>query len=797
MSAALATQLCRITAPEKLPDRLLASGVIRPSATSTLSEYPVLAYVFDVAKPWLPSSQLLPSLITTLEEGYTNIEVGGNLDDQFEALLRDSNQKLNEISESGETDWIGHLNGLIILLGKHELHFAQTGSCPAFLLQNNRIRQISDDAGSGDTDVHPLKTFSNLASGKLHEGDQILIANQELYNEISLDALRRILNTNSPYQSSVLISKELKKEKNSKVCSLILALKTPTELSDEPEEVSLEEALQSNIKRVQGKLSPLLTKARSGLSKLSDASAKVAVTIGEKTKQAAEQTAAKAKQTFTTAQPTEGIPDSLPLEEPDQLKDQATTEESVVEEILPKHLRNSQTDVEPTFFDETTSDEGSEIGTIIPASEFALENHSPKRDKKVRHGVELVKYIILKKLPYLFLTGLHHTILWLQVPKNKKIASLGLAALLIIIVAWGAIAQRNPSQTTTTAASTSKLLAEVEELEGKIRTAIELQQEVEASRLVEQAQEKLMAVANPSEAQSETLNTLWEKITTVSDSLSKTTRFSAESASYSFTGEANQFTTNLPYFYGIAKDGTSVMRTGIGDLKEIQSSSTIPGGGDAAVSLAKSIEADTAAYILTKQSQVLRIAQIGSSTDVRAISPAAGEFSAGDVIASYSGNVYILDTKSGLIWRYTNSGTVYSEGKSLFDPNKVNLKKSTSLAIDGSFYVLKQDGSVVKLSAGKLDTTFSLKGQPTLSQKLIQPAQIVTNEGMSSIYVLDAGSTTSEKSTARILEFTKNGDFIQQYAFPKDFTSVKWFDINPKDKKLWVLNGTKVSEFSL
>lgn len=784
MSATLAAELCRIVPPEKLPDRLLASGVIRPSRTASLAEQPILAYVFEVGKPWLPSSQLLPSLTTTLEEGYTNLEGKGNLDDQFENLLRDVNQKLNEISESGETDWIGSLNGLILLIGKHELHFAQTGRCPAFLLQNNRIRQITDDSGASEGDVHPLKTFSNLASGKLNENDQILIANQELYSEISLDALRRILNTSSPYQSSVLISKELKKEKNSKICSLIISLKHTNELCSEPEVVSLEEALQSNIKKVQGKLGPLLEKAKQGAKKLSEVSAKAAVKVGESAKKAAEQASSKAKETFKTAEPTDGL-HQIPPETSEIPEGTVTDEAPVVVDITPRGDDDEDLVTE------------SEIGTIIPASEFDLEKPKRHHEKKTRHGVELAKYLILKKIPYLAITGLHHFILWLQVPKNKKIAALGLACLLIVIVAWGAIAQRNPSTEVGGSTSNATLITDVTALQGKIATAIELQQEVEASRLVEQAIEKLMAVANPSNTQRDEINKLWDSITASGDTLSKTTRLTTAAATYDFDGEVTNFITNLPYFYGIKKDASDVKRTGIGNLKEIQASIPMPFKDDAVVSLAKSVESDTAGYVLTKQSQVLRIAQIGSSTDVRPISPSSGDFAAGDVIASYSGNVYILDTKSGLVWRYGNSGTVYSEGKSLFDPNKVNLKKSVSLAIDGSFYVLKQDGSITKLTGGKQDTTFALKGQPTLSQKLTQPLQVVTNEGLSSIFILDAGSTSSDRSTGRILEFTKNGDFVKQFAFPSNFTNVRAFDINTKDNKIWILNGSTVSEFSI
>jgi hypothetical protein len=63
--------------------------------------------------------------------------------------------------------------------------------------------------------------------------------------------------------------------------------------------------------------------------------------------------------------------------------------------------------------------------------------------------------------------------------------------------------------------------------------------------------------------------------------------------------------------------------------------------------------------------------------------------------------------------------------------------------------------------------------------------------------VLDAGVSSSPWSTARVLEFTKAGNYVRQFAFPKNLTKVRGFDVNPKDKKLWILNDKDVVEFDL
>jgi hypothetical protein len=188
---------------------------------------------------------------------------------------------------------------------------------------------------------------------------------------------------------------------------------------------------------------------------------------------------------------------------------------------------------------------------------------------------------------------------------------------------------------------------------------------------------------------------------------------------------------------------------------------------------------------------------VGGNTFLKAIAPSTGEFAVGDAIGSYAGNVYILDGKAGLLWRYPNTGTQYGKGVSIIDINKYDIKKAVSLGIDGSVYILKSDGTVEKYTSGKQDTSFSLKDVPPVAQKLASPSFIIANETYPDIYVLDAGVSSSPWSTARVLEFTKAGNYVRQFAFPKNLTKVRGFDVNPKDKKLWILNDKDVVEFDL
>jgi hypothetical protein len=808
MSASLAVQLCRIIAPERLSDRFLSSGVLTASESRNLGDQIFLAYVFEVMQPWLPSAHLLPALNATLEAEYPKLVDPANtssIDDKFELLLRAVNQTLNQVSEEGETDWIGNLNGIIMVLSGEELHFSQTGQCPAYLLQNNRIRQVTDDP-SAQQDPHPLKTFSNLASGQLKDGDQLLVANHELYREISLDALRRILNTASPFQSAQAISKELKREKNPAVSTLILKFTGTAPAQPEPESVILEEEMQSGLKKFGKRLAPFLDKAKDMGQKAGSAALatgkqaqgvladKVAPKVGE--------IAQKGKDFLTKEDEPKASPDTTqPVAEPAQAVEpaqEAPAERPVVEIIPSKkhgekvHLQAIAEAAEARITQEPEED----FSSIIPDSERTIETkHTP--ESKVLHTIKHHGTNILATIGPVVKKLMSKAIVWLRVPGNRKKAALGGGVLILLITIWiGISAARKPSASSDNQSNAS-ILSEVTKLKDTIQTEIDSQQTIQASKDTETALTKLASLKDPNSSQQSQADALWTSIAAESDKLTTATRLANSTASYQFTGEARGFISGLPYFYGWNASSNNLFRTGIGEPSQTQATVALADTNDTILSVARSSEADTAGYTLTKQGKVLRIVQTGTQTLLRSIAPSSGDFAAGDAIASYAGNVYILDGKAGLLWKYANTGTSYNKGVSIIDINKFDIKKSVSVAVDGSFYLLKSDGTLSKYTSGKEDGSFLVQNVPALAQKLVQPTAVVTSETYANVYVLDAGATSNPWSTARVLIFNKDGNYVGQYTFPKEFTKVRAFDINPKDKKLWVLNDQTIYEFAL
>lgn len=781
MTEHLRVNYCRIVPPERLSDRFLISGTFSRSEDGSLKDEVILAYVLEVNQPMFSSSHVFPTIIATLEEQYPTLTPGDSLDSQFELVLRNLNQRLNALSESGETDWIGNLNGMVLVLSEEQLHFSETGHCPAYLLQNNRIRQISDSTGE-DKDPHPLKTFANLASGKLEADEYILVANHELYNEISLDALRRTLHQTSPYAASSAISKHLKKERNSAVASIILYIEESEAPYTEPKEIFMDEVMESSYRKIGRRLMPVWRTVSSATKQTvattnTAAKAGIAYTAGTVAPKLAElsQTGAKAvRETVATHASKKRKDTAIPV-----------LDRPVVERILPKALRDAEQDSPAPDEAVEPAADTPDVEQIIPASEFEFEQEAPSPPTHEAQPKKLTASNLRGKLQALL--------------GKKKQVALASAAILIVLIGGTVVRSRHNTVEVTKNTQNQDIITKAAKLEEQISRAVNLKQETEASRKVEEARVTLAKASKPTSAQKKQIDEIAIKLNLYSDQLSKTTRLSSPTATYTMPGNSNALLADLPYFFGTPegnKNGT-LLRTGKGEARVTQAVLQLPDPEDPIISLASATEEDTAGLALTRRSKVYRIVQESDKTFIRSIKPDSGNFPAADAIQSYAGNIYLLDCKSGLLWKYTNTGTSYSKGTSIINATKYNIKDSVSLAIDGDIYILMKNGTLQKFTSGKLQDNFSLKGLPYLSQKIILPRQVVTSQALDHIYVLDGGLTSSTTSTAKILVFGKDGTFVNQFAFPDTYTDVKAFAIDADQKTVWVLNNKEIGEFAL
>lgn len=159
-----------------------------------------------------------------------------------------------------------------------------------------------------------------------------------------------------------------------------------------------------------------------------------------------------------------------------------------------------------------------------------------------------------------------------------------------------------------------------------------------------------------------------------------------------------------------------------------------------------------------------------------------GEISA---LGAFGGNLYLVD-KSGIIWRYPVSETGFGSKQKWFGTGvSPDLSGIISMAIDGSVWLLRDDGQILKFTRGAPDA-FSISG---LDKDLSSPQSIYNDDETSKIYVLDNGN-------ARLLVLGKSGEYQGQYLWPgiKEATDLV---VNEAEKKILLLKEDKVYEIKI
>lgn len=153
---------------------------------------------------------------------------------------------------------------------------------------------------------------------------------------------------------------------------------------------------------------------------------------------------------------------------------------------------------------------------------------------------------------------------------------------------------------------------------------------------------------------------------------------------------------------------------------------------------------------------------------------------------TYSQRLYLLDTKANQIYRHENVEGGFSSTKKNWLVDNINLTNIVSMSIDGSMYLLNNDGQVWKMTQGKKDTEFNLT---QIDPAIKNPTKIYTGPKNDFIYIL-------EPSQKRVVLFNKNGNFVKQI-FSEKFTNLKDFAIFEPQKKIYLLNENDIFEIDI
>ena len=139
-------------------------------------------YLVGLLKNALPRNlRFLEKLQKVIKEKYYKSTIFAP-EKSLRESLKEANEFLEGIAKRGDVSWLGNLGFAILCLKNFKLNFTKVGGMKIFLLRRGQIIDIDKKLKFQDIEPYPLKIFGNIVSGKLAEGDLILVLTKEIFD---------------------------------------------------------------------------------------------------------------------------------------------------------------------------------------------------------------------------------------------------------------------------------------------------------------------------------------------------------------------------------------------------------------------------------------------------------------------------------------------------------------------------------------------------------------------------------------------------------------------------------------
>lgn len=114
-----------------------------------------------------------------------------NPENGFENTLAKVNLSLSEVAKHGNVNWIGKVDAVLCCVFENQIHFSVSGDAKVLLLRKDRLTEISAGLSPIDEAANPLKTFTDIASGRLEDGDKLILTTDDISHIFTLEDLEK------------------------------------------------------------------------------------------------------------------------------------------------------------------------------------------------------------------------------------------------------------------------------------------------------------------------------------------------------------------------------------------------------------------------------------------------------------------------------------------------------------------------------------------------------------------------------------------------------------------------------
>ncbi len=765
----------------------------------------------------------------------------------FESALGKVNEELADATEEGKINWLGKLSAIICVLVGRDLHVTRTGSAEAHLFREGKFTHITEELTlDKNEEPHPLKTFVNIASGTIEEGDRVLLLTPGIYHYLSKDEIERYASEYSPNKAVKKLAELLDKEENDVISSLVLfEIATPETISkealpEEPEEVWVGEprGIESTLEgtkpiikktahKTKGVLGVVPKFVKTGiLPAISGAAGGVSGAFKKLKKKkepkiSVEEEAAKPTEEIEELEEKEepkvkAVAEALDLELDDEKEELSEEPEEVETKKEAAEIEKIE-EKEETEEEEKPKEEQEEEKEEDTEEKGEIEKKEVEEDKleeeieevgeeKIEEDTEETKED--QKKIETELSSERKEELTVGVPKKPRKSFGG-----YLDPVLSKFSGRTSSLRHKKRGSWLKILIPILIIGLIVGGAYFYT--VRQQRLKIQEYDSIYAEAQSKERDGENQLTSGDKkeaskllheALTLLDQLKETNYKESEIADLislinSKIDEAEDIirvTSEAAFDFssisGSSPQALFLIGNNLYSFDQNHNSiykidlSTKEVTTDFA-SPAPDEKFKSATYIedegqiaFLAESSVWRFNPEGATIKKVEITP-SGEWEKGTQITSYVSNLYILDLETNQIKKHFPTSGGYSRSVDWLE-TEVDLSGAASLTIDSNIYVLKSDGTVYKFYVGEKED-FSITDLP---DPLKDPSYIYTTLDLPNIYILDNGNK-------RVIVLDKEGNFVKQYV-SFNFSDLKGLVYNTENKTIYILSGTKVYEIT-
>jgi len=183
-------------------------------------------YMVGAIKNALPkSARLLDELAKSIKDRYY-MPIVRSPDKSLKESLKRANNLLEGLVQKGDVSWLGNLSFVTLTVKNSEFNFSKVGNLKTFLIRGKKIVDIDKKIKFEDIEPYPLKIFINIVSGKLAEGDIIVVLSEEVSDFFQKESLLDELIKISPLEErdviKLLNERRAKVEEISGICLMIV-----------------------------------------------------------------------------------------------------------------------------------------------------------------------------------------------------------------------------------------------------------------------------------------------------------------------------------------------------------------------------------------------------------------------------------------------------------------------------------------------------------------------------------------------------------------------------------------------